>query len=238
MPSLSHVLCIRHLCIIHYMLNTLNNQNPSIKLKATTHPSSVDFLDTTTFKGPLFLTHLHLDVRVFFKDTDTHALLHKSSFHPKHTFAGLIKSQLLRFQRICTGQEDFREATKVLFTTLTSRGYSRTFLRACFRVFQLTKPIPVSTAIPFVTTFSQSTVALVKHIRNNLINTISEQQPPLDLRMIAAYRKENENLQDRLVKSQLKKHILQTASQSVLQSKANCFLFCHRAFPSTQPFTS
>jgi len=36
----------------------------------------------------------------FFKPTDTHQLLHGSSYHPKHTTKGILKSQILRFKRI------------------------------------------------------------------------------------------------------------------------------------------
>lgn len=101
-------------------LRTLNSHNPSIKLKSTCHTSSVDFLDTTTFKR----THFHIthksDIKVFFNPTDTHALLYKISFHPKPTFAALVK--LLRFHRICTQQSDFRKATKILFSSLYTRG--------------------------------------------------------------------------------------------------------------------
>lgn len=81
-------------------LRTLNNHNASIKLKSIIKKNSIDSLDTTTFKGPNFLNNHGLDVKVFFKQTDTHVLLFKTSFHPKHTFAGLITSQLLRFHRI------------------------------------------------------------------------------------------------------------------------------------------
>lgn len=119
-------------------LNTLNGHNAS-KLKSTFHKTKIDFLDTT-FKGPNFLTDHRLDVKVFFKPTDTHALLFKTSFHPKHTFAGLIKSQLLRFHRICTQQCDFKQATRILFAALATRGYSRSFLRKCLKSFLITKP--------------------------------------------------------------------------------------------------
>lgn len=183
-------------------LETLNNHNPSIKLKATIDEWSVDFLDTTTFKGPKFKTENKLDIKVFFKETDTHALLHKSSFHPKHTFAGLIKSQLLRFHRICTQTDDFKKATKVLFAALSTRGYSRTFLKKCLRDFLQTKPIQVSTFIPFVTTYSPSTVQLVRQIKNNLENSIKSNQPDMDLRIIAAFRK-NKNLKDHLVRAKI-----------------------------------
>lgn len=185
-------------------LDTLNNHNPSIKLKATTNKKTVDFLDTTTFKGPKFKLENKLDIKVYFKDTDTHALLHMSSHHPKHTFAGLIKSQLLRFHRICTQRQDFMKATKVLFHALSSRGYSRSMLRNCFKVFLQNKPILLSPALPFITNFSQSTVRLVKQIKNNLKNNLKTHQPNADLRIIAAYRK-NKNLQDHLVRAKIKK---------------------------------
>lgn len=76
-----------------------------------------------------------MDIKVYFKETDTHSLLHKSSFHPKHTYAGLLKSQLIRFHRICTNKQDFMSATKTLFKALANRGYSRSFRRSALKTF-------------------------------------------------------------------------------------------------------
>lgn len=59
-----------------------------------------------------------LGTRVYFKPTDTHALLHKTSHHPKHTYRGIIKSQLIRFNRICARHEDVEVATGTLFKDL------------------------------------------------------------------------------------------------------------------------
>ncbi|KAG7489839.1 hypothetical protein JOB18_021555 [Solea senegalensis] len=170
-------------------LNTLNNFNPSIKVKSTMDRNSVDFLDTTTFKGPTFNQTNRLDIKVFFKETDTHALLHKTSFHPKHTFAGLIKSQLLRFHRICTQKEDFHKATKVLFTALASRGYSRTFLRNCYKRFLQIKPQIVSSLVPLITTYSDSTVKLVREIKKNFVDSFKGRELFYNHRIIAAFRK-------------------------------------------------
>ena len=186
----------------HSFMNTLNNHNPSIKLKATIDQNSVNFLDTTTFKGPKFTQHNQLDIKVYFKETDTHALLHKNSHHPKHTFAGLVKSQLLRFHRICTQKDDFKLATKVLFSALSTRGYSRTFLRSCFKTFLQTKPTQVSTALPFITTYSPSTVSLVRRMKKHFQTVMEGKQPGGDLRIIAAFRK-NKNLKDCLVRSRV-----------------------------------
>lgn len=119
--------------ILNMFLSTLNNHNVSIKLKSTINKTTIDFLETTTFKGRNFSQTHKLDIKVFFKSTDTHALLFKTSFHPKRTFAGLIKSQLLRFHRICTQQTDFRAATEILFSALATRGYCHSFLRKCLK---------------------------------------------------------------------------------------------------------
>ncbi|GAA6088093.1 uncharacterized protein LOC105009030 isoform X1 [Tachysurus ichikawai] len=73
----------------------LNNHRDTIKLKHTLHRSQVDFLDTTTYKGKDFNNTGKLDIKVFFKETDSHALLHGDSYHPKHTFRGIIKAQTL-----------------------------------------------------------------------------------------------------------------------------------------------
>ncbi len=109
--------------------NTLNNHHPTIKLKASINSESVDFLDVTVFKGHNFRTSNLLDTKVYFKPTDSHELLHKESFHPKHTFKGIIKSQIIRFHRICNNKSDFEEACKTLFEALKPRRYSARFLR-------------------------------------------------------------------------------------------------------------
>ena len=109
--------------------NTLNDHHPTIKLKATFHKQQVDFLDVTVFKGNQFEDNKTLDTKVYFKPTDAHQLLHKKSFHPKHTFKGIIKSQIIRFNRICNNTNDFENACNTLFNSLKTRGYSSRFLR-------------------------------------------------------------------------------------------------------------
>lgn len=111
----------------------LNGHHPSIKVKVETSKEEINFLDTTVFKGPDFGVTGKLDSRVYFKSTDTHALLHKESHHDTHVFRGIVRAQLLRFRRICTREEDRQHAKKVLFKALKGRGYSRGFLRAVAR---------------------------------------------------------------------------------------------------------
>ncbi|XP_055959087.1 uncharacterized protein LOC130014223 [Patella vulgata] len=109
--------------------NILNNHHPSVKLTANVSHNSIDFLDTTVFKSNNTKITGQLETKVFFKETDTHQLLFKSSFHPKHTFSGIIKSQILRFHRICTQKTDFESACTLVFSKLRERGYSKRYLR-------------------------------------------------------------------------------------------------------------
>ncbi len=111
-------------------LKLLNNHNDSIKLTHTINKDSIDFLDVTIFKGERFQTEHILDTKVYFKPTDTHELLHKESFHPPHTFKGILKSQIIRFYKICNNSSDSEEACSILFRTLRQkRNYSARFLR-------------------------------------------------------------------------------------------------------------
>ena len=107
----------------------LNQQDDNIKLKATISDKSVDFLDVTIYKGTQFETSGYLDYKVFFKPTDTHQLLHCKSFHPHHTFKGIVKSQIIRIHRNSSNKQNFNEACSVLFNALKPRGYSTRFLR-------------------------------------------------------------------------------------------------------------
>lgn len=107
----------------------LNQHQRSIKIKFELDSTQVNFLDMVTYKRPRFSEQSQLDYRVYSKETDTHCLIHKNSFHPKHTFKGILQSQLHRFYRICSQEEEFLKAVKILFGALRGRGYSRQFLR-------------------------------------------------------------------------------------------------------------
>ena len=110
-------------------LEILNSHHPAVKLTATVEENSNDFLDVTIFKGPLLQEKGIFDTKVYFKPTDTHQLLHKASFHPRHTFRGILKSQIMRFYRICSQKSDFDSACSLVFKALRSRLYSKRSLR-------------------------------------------------------------------------------------------------------------
>lgn len=184
-------------------LDTLNSHDSSIKLKSEINKDSIQFLDTTIFKGPQY-THTHrLDIKVFFKTTDTHALLHRHSFHPTHTFKGIVKAQLLRFHRICTQKEDFEEAVKILYKALRQRGYTRTFLKACLRDFDQPIKKIKNNQIPIITTFSTASRNLNWKWKDNYDKILTKSNLISNYRTISAYRR-NQNLKDWLTNAKLK----------------------------------
>ena len=185
-----------------HFINILNTHDPSIKLKYVTDEQSIDFLDTTVYKGPLFALSQSLDIKVFFKKTDTHALLFKTSFHPKHTFKGLVKSQLLRFNRICTQKEDFWEAVNILFKALRERGYSRSFLRQSLKSFQFQKQKNQKESIPIITKFATVSTIINSKMKTNYKTNIENPKILQNHQVMSAYKK-NKNLKDLLVRAKL-----------------------------------
>lgn len=180
----------------------LNTHDPSITLKKEFDEHSIDFLDTTVFKGPDFLQTRKLDIKVHFKTTDTHALLHRRSFHPTHCFRGIVKAQLLRFARICTRRVEFFEAVKTLFKALRNRGYPRSFLRDCFKTFRESKALDDRNIIPLITSYSSTSKVLNGKFKTNFDTIPDVQQFLPSSKVISAYRR-NKNLRDYLVKARL-----------------------------------
>ena len=104
--------------------NYLNTLIPDIKINFEHSPDEISFLDTTVYK-----TNGILNTRTYFKPTDTHQLLHTDSFHPKHTFSGLLKSQFIRFKRLSSTREDYDNTCKILIKYLCKRGYTQGTMR-------------------------------------------------------------------------------------------------------------
>lgn len=104
------------------LMNILNSQDPNIQLTQSSSLISVDFLDVTVFKQDN-----HLLTRLYSKPTDSHQLLHKGSFHPSHTFKGIVKSQILRFARLNDLQIDLSKSCTILRSALVDVGYSFSF---------------------------------------------------------------------------------------------------------------
>ena len=102
----------------------LNNLIPDIKIKLEYSTKEIPFLDVMIYNK-----ENTLQTKTFFKETDTHQLLHTQSFHPKHTFKGLIKSQFIRFKRLSSNSQNYNATCKTLIKYLKNRGYNQSNLR-------------------------------------------------------------------------------------------------------------
>ncbi|KAF3836285.1 hypothetical protein F7725_028843 [Dissostichus mawsoni] len=68
--------------------------------------------------------------------------------HPKNTFQGIIKSQIIRFHRISSKLSDFHNSVRILFHSLQTRGYSKRFLRHIKDATLAGLPAPAPTRSP------------------------------------------------------------------------------------------
>ena len=192
-------------------ITALNGHHPAITVKYELRSEKINFLDTEVFirGGPDGRTGL--GTRVYFKPTDTHALLHRSSYHPRHTFRGIVKSQLIRFRRICVAEADVQSATRTLFRALRPRGYSRTFLRGVHAevkcMFEAGDEFvgerDQKHLVPFVSTYAPAALEINKTIKRNFKIAQTKINPLQDFRVIAAFRR-NKNIKDILVQASLK----------------------------------
>lgn len=202
----------------HQFMIVANAHHTDIRLKSQIHYEFIHFLDTTVFFTEVVNGYRQLETKVFFKSTDTHCLLHKQSFHPKHTFKGLIKSQLIRFYRICSQEHDFNEATRILFTALRPRGYSKRFLRQIkadtlreLRNIKYRRTEPeLEDIIPLVTTYSDKNKQLNHKIKGNFEHVQHEVTELQSFKVVSAYKR-NPNLKDLLVRSTFRRHRTQAS---------------------------
>jgi hypothetical protein len=106
-------------------LQELNQVDPNIRLTFITSETQNTFLDVELMKKERFAADGKLDWKVYFKPTDTHQLLHRTSCHPTHTFKGGITSQIIRYKSLCSQVTDFNTACEVLFKVMVKRGYTK-----------------------------------------------------------------------------------------------------------------
>ena len=185
----------------------LNSLIPGIKVTFTVRTHIIEFLDTQIYKHYDSEGRCTLQTKVYFKPTDTHQLLHRTSFHPTHTFDSIINCQFIRFKRISSCVQDFQQACSILIEVLTTRGYSLSkLLRMKRKIWHnyITDPSVNHTTdsqttkkdiIPVITYYD------LHHSRiNRKWSTILRDNPILrDTRIISAYKK-HRNLRNILVK--------------------------------------
>ena len=80
------------------------NYHNTIKFTYSISPTGLDFLDVHIYKGPRFESSGILDFRPHFKDMNCFQYLHYTLAHPRSTFSGIVKGELLRILRASSSQ--------------------------------------------------------------------------------------------------------------------------------------
>ena len=100
-----------------------NNHHPTIKFTADISETEITFLDTCIYKGDRFQKESILDVKTYFKPTETFQYTHFSSCHPSGVKIGFIKGEALRLLRTNSSKTTFEENISLFKQRLRARGY-------------------------------------------------------------------------------------------------------------------
>ena len=93
---------LKHFISFCNSYSTNQNMKSKISFEADCSMSPVYFLDTKVkFNAHTLATELYSKLSAFFQ------YLHRTSFHPPHTFSSILKSQFIRIRRICTNINNY-----------------------------------------------------------------------------------------------------------------------------------
>ena len=107
---------------IEEFLLKANSFHPTIKFTPEISETETIFLDTIVYKGDKFLKESILDVRTYFKPTETFQYTNFYSCHPPGVTKGFIKGEALRLLRTNSSQTTFEENIRNFAARLKDRG--------------------------------------------------------------------------------------------------------------------
>ena len=118
---------------------------------------------------------------LFCKPSASHQYLYRSSYHPKHVFSSIAKSQFIRIRRICTNLTDYWDNASKFVAYSQSLGFNVQFLNKIVRQVAETSQtslfeknsipqvleMPENNRVPFVVTWHHKLSALPKILHRN-----------------------------------------------------------------------
>lgn len=105
------------------MLARFNKAHHSIKFTHQISSEKVIFLDLEIYKGQDFCNTGKLDTKPHYKDTNRFQYLQYNSSHPRSTFRGIVKAEMIRALRASSNETDFQNSTTMLGSRFRARGY-------------------------------------------------------------------------------------------------------------------
>ena len=106
----------------------IGTMRPSLTIKDNFSLDEINFLDVFLYKGQRFLNSGILDTKVYQKPINLYLYIGFTSMEPIHSKKGLIKTELIRYFRICSDELSFNEVSSFFYCRLRDRGYPIQFL--------------------------------------------------------------------------------------------------------------
>ena len=108
---------------IEEFLLKANSFHPTIKFMAEISGTETIFLDAVVYKGDRLLKESILDLRTYFKPTETFQYTNFYSCHPLGVTKGFMKGEALRLLSKNSSQTAFEENISNFVAGLKNRGY-------------------------------------------------------------------------------------------------------------------
>ena len=109
---------------IENFFDLANNFHPYVKFTYDISNTNVDFLDIHLYKGQRFAEEQVLDMKTYFKPTNSFMYLQRNSCHSKHVFSGFIKGETIRYIRNTNNTDELKSIVSKFRSRLINRGYS------------------------------------------------------------------------------------------------------------------
>ena len=106
----------------------IGTMRTSLTIKEKISTIEIDYLDLHIYKGQRFIDQSILDLKVYQKPTNLYLYVAFDSDIPQHVKKGIIKTELIRYCRICSDELSFEEIKSFFYSRLRDRGYPIEFL--------------------------------------------------------------------------------------------------------------
>jgi len=119
-------------CKAERFMQRMNELHPKLVFEFVTHPTEASFLDLSIHKGERFHSHGIFDLRVHQKKMNLYLYIPFNSFHTDAAKKSFIQTELMRYIRNSSSQNDYNDLKIIFYSRLRDRGYPHAFLQPIF----------------------------------------------------------------------------------------------------------
>ena len=200
---------------INEFFNLANNHHRFLKFTHEISQTAITFLDVNIYKGKRFFNDSILDMKTYFKPTNSFLYLHRNSCHNRHVFSALIKNEVVRYIKTTSDQDVLQHMLTQFKLNLIKRGYKEIEIMRCINEAliknrsdlinknntKLNKEIPLVLSSRYNPCIGKLKQCIIKHWhllnQDEVCKEIFTEQP------IIAYKR-HRNLADLLTSTKLK----------------------------------